>query len=124
MSLTDSYSGAPRVTRRGLLKSAISASAAFALPATEALAAPAGGSKLWSIGCFNRPWRPLSYNDALDGMHAAGFSQIGLLGDHAGEPFTSPDATGQYLAELRKRIETRKLSLETAWLKTDSRQSV
>src|SRR4051794_10305908 len=105
MTPTDFHFNAKRVTRRYFLNAAVGTSAAFALRAVKALSAPAGNPNAWSIGCFNRPWSAFPYNDALDGIHSAGFTQIGLLGDHVGEPFTDPVATSRYLAELRKRIK-------------------
>ena len=30
----------------------------------------------WSIGCFNRPWTPWTYNQAIDGIKDAGFGLI------------------------------------------------
>jgi sugar phosphate isomerase/epimerase len=63
----------------------------------------------WQIGCFSRPWSPWSLEEALDGMKAAGFDQIGLLGDHKGEPFLSPKATPDYLDHLKERIASRGL---------------
>lgn len=70
------------------------------------------------IGCFNRPWSAGSYDDALAGMQTAGFRVTGLLGDHKGELFTSPDATPAYLDRLAERITSRGLSLVVGWLRT------
>ena len=42
----------------------------------------------WPIGCFNRPWSRWTYDEALEGITAAGFRLTGFLGDHADEPFT------------------------------------
>jgi len=47
----------------------------------------------WPIGCFNRAWTKWSYDDALDGIAAAGYKVTGLLSGHKGESFTSADAT-------------------------------
>src|SRR5204862_476341 len=38
----------------------------------------------WPIGCFNRPWVKWSYDDALDGIAAAGYKLTGLLSAHKG----------------------------------------
>jgi len=72
----------------------------------------------WDIGCFNRPWGAGSYDDALAGIQAAGFRLTGLLGDHKGEPFTSADATTEYLDRLKDRVAARGLTLIVGWLKT------
>lgn len=72
----------------------------------------------WEIGCFNRPWSAGSYDDALAGIQAAGFRLTGLLGDHKDEPFTSADATTDYLDRLKDRIASRGLTLIVGWLRT------
>src|SRR5438477_9934708 len=61
------------------------------------------------IGCFNRPWGQFTYDEALDGMKDAGFTLTGLVGQHLNEPFTGPDATPEYLNELKRRITDRGL---------------
>lgn len=58
----------------------------------------------WKIGCFNRPWGAWSYDVALEKMREAGFSATGILGDHKGEAFLDPEATPEYLDELKARI--------------------
>lgn len=63
----------------------------------------------WPIGCFNRPWTKWSYDDALDGIKAAGYKLTGLLSTHKGEAFTSSAATPEYLDGLKKRIAQRGL---------------
>jgi sugar phosphate isomerase/epimerase len=65
----------------------------------------------WPIGCFNRPWSKWSFDEALDGMKAAGFREIGLLGDHKGESFIYPEATPDTLDALSKRIAARGLKV-------------
>ena len=65
----------------------------------------------WQIGCFNRPWSHWTFDDALDGMKAAGFKQIGLLGDHAGETFIYPESSPEYLQRLAARIDERGLNV-------------
>ena len=66
---------------------------------------------IWQIGCFNRPWYPWSFDEALAGMQAAGFHLIGLLVDHEGEPFLSPEATPESLDHLYQRCEARGLKV-------------
>src|ERR1044072_8379433 len=63
----------------------------------------------WPIGCFNRPWTKWSYDDALDGIKAAGYKVTGFLTDQRGEAFTSSAATPDYLESLKKRIAQRGL---------------
>src|SRR5688500_13701312 len=64
----------------------------------------------WPIGCFNRPWAKWSYDDALDGIAAAGYKLTGLLSGQRGEAFTSFGATPEYLETLKKRIAQRGLA--------------
>jgi len=63
----------------------------------------------WQIGCFNRPWSNWSYDEALDGMKAAGFHLTGFLGDHKGESFIYPEATPESLDSLHGRCEAHEL---------------
>jgi sugar phosphate isomerase/epimerase len=97
------------MNRRTFLQTAaMGASALASLPLSNALAA----QKLaWPIGCFNRPWTKWSYDDALDGIAAAGYKLTGLLTDQRGEAFTSSDATPEYLDSLKKRITRRGLAV-------------
>lgn len=120
-----------RITRRQLLKSGNTAAMAIAsglslsgelfrsLPSVIA-ADPQQKLKPteWDIGCFNRPWGAGSYDEALAGIQAAGFRLTGLLGDHKGEPFTSAEATNEYLDRLKDRITSRGLTLVVGWLRT------
>ena len=77
------------------------------LSLTDALAAEKVN---WPIGCFNRPWTKWSYDDALDGVKAAGYKVTGLLTGQRGESFTSSAATPEYLDNLKKRIAQRGLT--------------
>jgi sugar phosphate isomerase/epimerase len=116
----------PRFTpaRRALLRKFCAAGAGLLLApygldhGQEARAAETFPAGRWPLGCFNRPWGRWSYDDALDGIKAAGFQYTGILGDHAGEPFTLPEATDVYLDRLRERIEARGLKTNVAWLRT------
>ena len=65
----------------------------------------------WPIGCFNRAWTNWGYDDALDGIAAAGYKLTGLLSTHRGEAFTSASATPEYLEGLKKRIRGRGLTV-------------
>jgi sugar phosphate isomerase/epimerase len=97
------------MNRRTFLQTATTGAASLAsLSLTSALAA----EKLsWPIGCFNRPWTKWSYDDALDGIKAAGYKLTGLLSAHKDEAFTSSAATPEYLDGLKKRIAQRELAV-------------
>jgi sugar phosphate isomerase/epimerase len=84
---------------------------AGSLAATPWPAAAAAGRPAWPIGCFNRAWTNWSYDDALDGIAAAGYKLTGLLSGHRGEAFTSAQATPEYLDGLKKRIAQRGLAV-------------
>lgn len=71
----------------------------------------ASQSSTWPIGCFNRAWTAWSYDDALDGIAAAGYRLTGLLSGHRGEAFTSSAATPAYLDGLKQRIARRGLAV-------------
>ncbi|MBS0261842.1 MAG: sugar phosphate isomerase/epimerase [Planctomycetes bacterium] len=121
-----------RLTRRQVLKSGATA-AGLAMTAGLSLGNESLGfvaqaqavepeknesASRWQIGCFNRPWTTGSYDEALAGMQAAGFRLTGLLGDHKGEPFTSPEATPEYLDRLKERMTARGLTPIVGWLRT------
>lgn len=96
------------MNRRTFLHSTLLTATAMAtLSATKALAA----KPEWPIGCFNRAWTNWSYDDALDGIAAAGYKVTGLLSGHRGEQFTSSPATPEYLDGLKKRIAQRGLAV-------------
>ena len=65
----------------------------------------------WPIGCFNRAWTKWSYDEALDGIKAAGYKLTGLLTGHRGEALASSAATPEYLDGLKKRIAQRGLAV-------------
>ena len=96
------------MNRRTFLHSAVLIGTTLAtLPVTKSFAADLG----WPIGCFNRAWTNWSYDDALDGIAAAGYKITGLLSGHRGEQFTSSAATPEYLDQLKKRIAQRGLAV-------------
>src|SRR5712692_7120950 len=97
------------MNRRVFLQTAtLSATALAALPISNSFAAE---PPQWPIGCFNRPWTKWSYDDALDGVAAAGYKLTGLLTGQTSEAFTSSAATPEYLDELKKRIAQRGLAV-------------
>jgi sugar phosphate isomerase/epimerase len=97
------------MNRRTFIQTAtVGATSLAALTVTSALGA---GINNWPIGCFNRAWTKWSYDDALDGIQAAGYKLTGLLSAHRGEVFTSSTATPEYLDGLKKRIAQRGLAV-------------
>jgi sugar phosphate isomerase/epimerase len=97
------------MNRRTFLQTTtISATALANLSLTTAFAAEKPN---WPIGCFNRPWTKWSYDDALDGIAAAGYKVTGLLTGQKDEAFTSSAATPEYLDGLKKRIAQRGLTV-------------
>jgi sugar phosphate isomerase/epimerase len=97
------------MNRRSFIATTGAAAAALSIvPWTGAVAAD---PPAWPIGCFNRAWTKWSYDDALDGIAAAGYKLTGLLSIHKGEAFTSADATPEYLDGLKKRITQRGLAV-------------
>src|SRR5712691_2518562 len=97
------------MNRRTFLKAATAGATSLAgLSLTSAFAA---AKTNWPIGCFNRPWTKWSYDEALDGIAAAGYKLTGLLSAHKGEAFTSSTATPEYLDGLKKRIAERGLAV-------------
>ena len=97
------------VNRRNFIQSTAALAASLAAaPCTGLLASDKPN---WPIGCFNRAWTNWSYDQALDGMAAAGYKLTGLLSGHRGEMFTSSAATPQYLDGLKKRIGQRGLAV-------------
>lgn len=97
------------MNRRTFLQTAtVGAPALASLSWTSAWAAEKTN---WPIGCFNRAWTKWNYDDALDGMAAAGYKLTGLLSGHRGEAFTSSAATPEYLEGLKKRLAQRGLAV-------------
>lgn len=110
------------MNRRHFLQTTTLAAAGAALaPCRTAHASPTAAVH-WPIGCFNRPWvnekKNWSYDVALDGIKAAGYSLTGLLTPTAQEPFIGSNATPEYLAGLRRRIAARGLRVNMAAVHT------
>jgi L-ribulose-5-phosphate 3-epimerase len=97
------------MNRRAFLKNASLLTSTLAAAPLRALLSAAPPQ--WPIGCFNRAWTNWSYDDALDGIAAAGYKLTGLLSGHRGEAFTSSKATPEYLDGLKKRITQRGLTV-------------
>lgn len=97
------------MNRRSFLQTAtVGATTLAGLPLSIAFAAAAPD---WPLGCFNRAWAKWSFDEALDGIAAAGYKLTGLLSGHKGEAFTSAGATPEYLDTLKKRIAQRGLAV-------------
>lgn len=96
------------MTRREFLQTAaVAAVISAGAPGATGLAAE---TVHWPIGGFNRPWRQWTFDDALDGMVAAGYQLAGLMSPQKSEPFTSAAATPDYLRDLKQRIQRRGLT--------------
>ena len=72
----------------------------------------------WQIGCFNRPWSKWGFDEALDGIEAAGYPIVGLLTRSKTDPFTGADATQEYLETLKKKIAARGLKANMSAIRT------
>src|SRR5215471_13428251 len=101
------------MTRRAFIKTATAAAVASATW-TNAVATQ---DQNWTIGCFNRAWTNWDYDDALDGIAAAGYKLTGFLSGHRRELFTSSSATPDYLEKLKKRIMQQGLTVNTTALR-------
>ncbi len=77
---------------------------ALVAAATAALDFPTEAKLDWPIGCFNRPWTKWSFDETLKQIKAAGYESTGLLSRTREEPFIGPDATPEYLENLKKRL--------------------
>lgn len=99
-----------RLTRRAFVGSALTASAMLTLTGLGTAEAASARDPLWPLGCFNRPWYRWKFDDAMDGIKAAGYTRLGMLGGHKDDPLIGPGATPEYLANLKTRIAARKLT--------------
>jgi len=95
--------------RRTFIVSGTATAAALAVTPWPRLQAAEPTS--WPIGAFNRAWANWPYDQALEGMAAAGYKLTGLLSGHKGEVFTSSAATPEYLEGLKRRIAQRGLQV-------------
>jgi len=99
------------MNRRTFLQTAVLGAATVGTTSLPGfVAGPGPWPRFWPIGCFNRPWVKWSYDDALDGIAAAGYKVTGLLTGQKDEAFTSSAATPEYLDRLKKRIAQRGLT--------------
>lgn len=111
------------MNRRSFLQTVTAAATGAACsPLALTQAAQTARGAAWPIGCLNRPWvnekEHWTYDTALDGIKAAGYKLTGLLTRTGKEPFIGSDATPEYLAELKKKIAARGLSVNMGALRT------
>ncbi len=105
------------MNRRNFLRTAAVVGAASIYSRSLIGAEPVVGVQ-WPIGCFNRPWAKWTFDEALDGIKAAGFSTVGLLTRTKADPFVGVDATPDYLAALKEKIAARGLKANMAALRS------
>ena len=107
--------------RHFIQTTALAATATGLLTSTSCATAEKSKGVHWPIGCFNRPWfdkKSWGYDEALDGIKAAGYKLTGLLTRTAKEPFIGSDATPEYLAALKQKIAARGLKVNMGALRT------
>lgn len=98
------------MSRRTFVRSAATVAAACSLPVLGSAVSAGAGRQGWPIGCFNRPWYKWTFDEALDGIKVAGYTRLGMLGGHKGDPLIGPGATPEYIAALKLRIAARNLT--------------
>ncbi len=95
-------------------------STALTMAASLSSRSPALGAGVhWTIGCFNRAWAAWPSGEALAGVRAAGYQTVGLISNHADNPFALPGATKESIAALRKSLEENKLEANLTALRYD-----
>jgi sugar phosphate isomerase/epimerase len=113
----------PPLSRRDFIARASTAAAATALLPLAARAAEKSTPTRWPIGCFNRPWTKWGYDEALDGIKAAGYQWTGLLSARpaTGDHLIGSAATPEYLASLKQKLAARglKANMGALRVKTD-----
>src|SRR5262245_44576051 len=72
----------------------------------------------WPIGCFNRPWTPWRFEDALQAIKTAGYTTVGLLTRTKDEPFIGADSPPEYISRLKQRIADSGLHANMAALRS------
>jgi sugar phosphate isomerase/epimerase len=107
----------PSLTRRDFILTSSALTAAALLPAGLGAAEKKSDPNRWPVGCFNRPWAKWSYDEALDGIKAAGYAWTGLLTASKTEALAGSAATPEYLATLKQRIAKRGLKINMTALR-------
>jgi sugar phosphate isomerase/epimerase len=95
------------LTRRDFLGKIVLSSAALALLSS------AKNSK-WQLGCFTRPWAEHDYLVAFDGIAAAGFKFVGMMGSKNG-PALTKDTTPEQAARIAEEAKSRGLQIASFW---------
>ncbi len=57
----------------------------------------------WELGCFNRPWNKVDFDDCLAGVRAAGFEHMGFM-NHQGERLVQPEHTREHIQALADQV--------------------
>lgn len=111
----------PSLSRRDFIIRSSAVAAVAMLPSALSAAQKSAASR-WPVGCFNRPWTKWSYDQALDGIKAAGYQWTGLLSATKTDPLIGSAATPEYLAALKQKIASRGLKANMGALrpKTDA----
>ncbi|MEW6357865.1 MAG: sugar phosphate isomerase/epimerase family protein [Planctomycetota bacterium] len=65
------------------------------------------------IGCFNRPWNQLTFDEALDHIARAGFECTGLLRQQ-GKAVVTGDSSPEEIESVVKKAEARRLPIVAA----------
>jgi sugar phosphate isomerase/epimerase len=89
------------VSRRQFIGGALVATAG-------AMFSRAGEPPRWQIGCYTRPWAQFDYHVAFDGIAAAGFKYVGLMGTKSKTNLiislaTTPEEAAAIGAEAKQR---------------------
>lgn len=108
------------LSRRDFIATASTAVAAAAFLPRAAQGAQNSAPSRWPVGCFNRPWTKWGYDEALDGIKAAGYPWTGLLSatPAKGEHLIGSAATPEYLAALKQKLAARGLKANMGALRS------
>jgi sugar phosphate isomerase/epimerase len=93
-----------RNRREFLSDGALFVAGAVVAAQSPALSALAPAKPAWAIGCFNRPWSRWPFDETLKSVKAAGYGVTGLLTRTRMDQFISPEATAEYLWNLKAKL--------------------
>ena len=97
------------VSRRQFIGSALVASAG-------AMFCRAGEPPRWQMGCYTRPWAQYDYHVAFDGIAAAGFKYVGLMGTKSKSSLIiSLGTTPEEAAAIGTEAKQRGLGVISMW---------
>jgi len=98
-----------RVSRRKFMGSALAAAGGVIL-------SRAGQAARWQMGCFTRPWAEYDYHVAFDGIAAAGFKYVGLMGTKSQSGLiVSLHTTAEEAAAVGAEVKQRGLEVISMW---------